>query len=181
MILEIARSFAWKTPVWIVSFTVLEWVMHRYLLHGRWIHEHVPPLAYIYRRHAIEHHGRKRNELNGHIDLAWIDYWPVTPWLVWNVARSWHGDPKGIAGLLSLTVVLATHRFLWNHWHRAIHGLETDHWTTRLPVYPAVLRNHLRHHENWRTALNVVCVFGELLAPRRPTATTATAAPTMEE
>lgn len=158
----IALSVAWKLPVWIAVATVAEWLFHRYLLHGKWIRDHVPALAFVYERHAIEHHGRKCNDLFPHIDLVWTDYLFCLPVLMFNVYRIWRGDvPGGLSGVLSMGLVLGTHWYLWNHWHRAIHGLEAGHWTTRLPVYVAVRRNHLRHHRNWRTAFSVVFVFGE--------------------
>jgi hypothetical protein len=171
-ITAIALAVAWKIPVWIAAATVAEWVIHRCLLHGKWIHDHVPSLAFVYERHAIEHHGRKHNELFPHIDLVWTDYLFCLPFLIWNIFRTWKGDTEGgLSGLLSMGLVLGTHWYLWNHWHRAIHGLETGHWTTRLPMYAAVRHNHDRHHRNWRTALNVVCIFGEILpawASRKP-------------
>lgn len=165
MLTEIAIDLTWKIPLVILIASVAEWLIHRYLLHGRWLYRHGPRwTSWIYRWHAIEHHAGGENHYRPHIDLRPWDYFPVLPFLALACWRYWGlGHLGGLTSLIAQMTVCGLHMVLWNGMHRAIHGLEPGNWATRLPWYRYVARHHEQHHRNVRTNLNIVFPFCDWL------------------
>lgn len=145
--------------VWLVFvFSFGEWLIHKYMLHGKWLWRHGPSaLRFVYQDHAIDHHGNERNERLPYIDLTAKDYWPLlVPFGVHAVLYFRHGWEGSGVSMLALVIMTVTHCLLWNGMHRAMHGLEPGNWASRLPWYEFLRRHHAGHHIDPRRNLNVV-------------------------
>lgn len=141
--------------IFIVSLA--EWIIHKYVLHGKWIYKNIPWLSFSYREHTIEHHGQEMNKVRPHIDLTLVDYLIILPFSIIAFTRYFYfGDIGGLSSLIAQLFVCATHIILWNKMHRAIHELEPNNWTTYLPWYNFIKNHHIGHHKDPRTNLNVV-------------------------
>lgn len=150
-------ALVWKVPlVWcLLSFG--EWLVHRWLLHGEWVYDHVPFAKWMFWNHHIEHHGAEFNDRRPHIDLVLVDYAWVLPFTAVATYRwIWIGDVGGLTSLIAQATCFTAHLVLWNKTHRAIHGLEPGNWATRLPWYAFIRDHHLQHHVDPRTNLNIV-------------------------
>lgn len=167
-VIALAGMLAWHSVV----FSVGEWLIHKHMLHGKWLWKNGPRgLRFVYQDHAIDHHGNERNERLPYIDLTTKDYWPLlVPFVAHLTLYLWKGyDNSGVAAL-SLVIMTLTHRSLWNGMHREIHGLTHGSWYSKLPWYPFIARHHAGHHKDPRKNLNVVfplCdyLFGTVYRP----------------
>lgn len=158
-------DLAWKIPVLLMALSLGEWLIHKYILHGRWLHQHGPRwLRFSYRQHHTEHHVHKRNQYLPHIALTWVDYWPFWLLALWHVQRYLLlGQPGGLSSLVAILIVTTGHRLLWNALHKEMHGLTTGSWVVRLPGWAFLARHHRGHHNNHTKNLNVVLPMADYL------------------
>jgi hypothetical protein len=160
MLLEFLFALAWKLPLAFIGLSLMEWAIHKYLLHGRWVYKHIPFLRFIYRWHAIEHHGQGLKQNYPHINLSLIDYW-----FAWSIAGFglWRfflfGYVEGLAGAVAVISMSLGHMFFWNALHHSIHELGKPNWITKLPWFSAFATHHLNHHKDVRTNFGVVCIW----------------------
>lgn len=119
-----------------------EYAIHRWLMHstmfGRTIH---------YEEHAVEHHGKKRMDINiaiGHGNALRV-YSPM-------IALMLLFDLWWAVGAVGLAL---TYSGLWTMLHHAHHDLEFL-WIKRIPGYGFWRRHHLKHHDQPN------CNFGAL-------------------
>lgn len=153
-------QIAWKLPLAIIALSVGEWVIHKYILHGKWIYKNVPWMAFSYRGHHIQHHGNDEMKIRPHIDLTPIDYFLMYPFIIAAGVRFFYfGHLFGLSSLIVLLLACFGHMILWNKLHRAMHGLEPNNWTTRLPFYEAFAKHHLDHHIKTTSNYGVVCIW----------------------
>lgn len=125
---------------WILSLIGLVIYAHlaEYAAHRWMMHRPIFPRSWFYREHAIEHHGRRRNDIN-------IEISPLTVALLAAPALSacaWLG-PWWLAAW-----VVGVHAYAcaWTQIHKAHHDLGAA-WVKRLPGYAYSRRAHLRHHD----------------------------------
>lgn len=157
---EFLIHLLWKLPVAFIGFSVGEWAIHKYLLHGRWVYNHIPMLRYIYEHHTIEHHAEGQNETYPHINLSLIDYWFA--WLLVTVGLTryfYFGYIDGLAGAVACIVVAISHMLLWNTLHHDIHELGKPGWITKMPGYSAFKSHHLGHHDHVNRNYGVVFIW----------------------
>lgn len=132
----------------VAALAVVEYLAHRLVMH----HE-CPSLRGAFDRHHVQHHRRRRFDIN--VDTpAWWGLLLMSPLLV---AVGWLG---GWAALVASTATVVAYAWAWTGVHRAIHGLGGD-WATHLPGYTALRRHHLDHHA--RPGRNFGTLFGPLL------------------
>ena len=157
-ITEIIIDLSWKIPLLLVLFSAGEYAVHKYILHGHWLHDHGPKwMQYSYHDHAVEHHGHGYNELRPHIDLVIKDYFLLTPFMAIACVRFFYFHQiGGLSTLISQITVCILHMILWNSMHRAIHGIEPNNLASRLPWYNFIRKHHEGHHKDVRRNLNVV-------------------------
>jgi sterol desaturase/sphingolipid hydroxylase (fatty acid hydroxylase superfamily) len=114
----------------LVEYSVHRWLMHKPLL-GR---------QYWYMNHAIEHHGRGRNDLD-------IVIWPTTTFalctpfmaIVWPLTGAW---------MIGVVIVASGfYSAVWSVLHAAYHDVGWE-WVKRLPGYITWREHHLLHHAN---------------------------------
>lgn len=113
---------------------LVEYVMHRWVMH--------PPAILgkgivWYREHAVEHHGRGRNDINMDMPLATVvlGYSPLF------VGCFWWGF---MFGLLVLAAAV-TYKCVWTALHRADHDVGCL-WVKRLPGWQTHHAHHVAHH-----------------------------------
>lgn len=158
MFTAVLLDLTWKLPLMVAVFSLGEWLIHKHMLHGKWLWKHGPrSLKFVYQDHAIDHHGNERNERLPYIDLTAKDYWPMLIPLCFHLFRwlSW-GDVGGLSHVIAIGSVTIAHRTLWNVMHREIHGLTHGSWAVDLPWYYFIREHHEGHHRDPRKNLNVV-------------------------
>jgi len=142
-----------KFSLTLAAVAITERQMHFYILHGQAFK------SWSSRWHAYEHHGLGQNKWH-HINLSPVDYFVTFPLLGFAIYRYFVlGRLEALAGIIGITLACCVHMVLWNKMHRAIHNLEPNNWTTRLPWFESVKRNHLEHHNDPATGLSVVFPF----------------------
>ena len=128
----------------IAEYAIHRWVMHSpHLGRGTWWTEH-----------AVEHHGRRRNDINIDIDALSVLF-AASPLLLFAGVLGW---PWVVAVLLACIAYAA----LWSSLHAAHHGIRGS-WTTRLGIHPIWLHHHQLHHQNPRTNFGTVFIFTDVV------------------
>ena len=158
MLTEILIDLTWKFPLVCCLISLVEYLMHKYMLHGKWLYNNGPRwLRFSYFDHAIGHHGRDLNDVLPYIDLTVKDYFALIPFMIIAFVRfTYFGHIGGLSSLIAQLLGCTVHMVLWNKMHRAIHGLEPNNWASKLPWYNFIKRHHEGHHKDPRRNLNVV-------------------------
>lgn len=133
---------------------LVEYVSHRWFMHRRSFKKG-SYLDWVYLDHHIEHHAKKRNDVN--VDMpAYVPLVMMTPWLLaLAVLQNW--------ALLAITVGgTCGYAVLWTRLHRQIHGIELN-WTRFLPWFPNWCRHHEKHHKDTRKNFGTVFYFSDHL------------------
>ena len=132
--------------VWFFVMAILEYAIHRWAMH-----KIVPWLPdWIFSEHAVEHHAKKRNDIN--IDLPLHNHIIVgSPLLLWAFSIS---DECFVA----LMCIFMFHSYTWTKIHRGIHGLETN-WIMKTNFYKLAKHHHELHHNRPSKNFGVVFLF----------------------
>lgn len=125
----------------LVEYSVHRWLMHKPGLGRR----------YWYVNHAIEHHGRGRNDLD-------IVVWPTTVFALCVPFLACMWPLVGWSIIATVGVASAIYSFVWSVLHAAYHDVGWD-WVKRLPGYVTWRDHHLRHHENPATNFGTIFIF----------------------
>lgn len=142
--------------VWAIAILCLvlyaplaEYAAHRWLMHypglgrGSW-----------WREHAVEHHGKSRNDVN--IDLNALSVVAsVSPLLVFAIFLGW----AWVAFVLLACIGYAA---LWSSLHEAYHGV-SENWVTKFRFYDIWLNHHLKHHKQPTRNFGTVFIFTDRL------------------
>jgi hypothetical protein len=158
MLTDVLIDLTWKIPLVILFISFAEYMVHKHILHGKWLYKHGPSwIKFSYHDHDIEHHGMGINKVLPHIDLTAKDYFPILPFVIIAAVRYfYYGHLGGLSSLIAMSSMCLVHLLLWNHMHRAIHGVSPNNWASKLPWYNFIKRHHDGHHKDRRRNLNVV-------------------------
>ena len=137
--------FEWLV-VWFFIMAVIEYAIHRWTMHKhrRWLP------SQIFSEHAVEHHGKQRNDIN--IDLPLYNHLIVgSPLLLGAYCIS-------DLCLVALLCIFIFHSYTWTKVHRAIHGLEIN-WIMKTKYYKMAKIHHELHHDRPSKNFGVVFLF----------------------
>jgi sterol desaturase/sphingolipid hydroxylase (fatty acid hydroxylase superfamily) len=145
------QSMVWAIAIFcLVLYTPLaEYAAHRWLMHypglgrGSW-----------WREHAIEHHGKSRNDVNIDINALSVAA-SVTPLLVFAIFLGW----AWVAFVLFASIAYAA---LWSSLHEAYHGV-SENWVTKFRYYDFWRNHHLKHHQRPTRNFGTVFIFTDWL------------------
>lgn len=149
--IDFAVGFMWKLALIGFIMAHAEYWIHRLFMHGsRW------PFASHYRTHHIEHHAQGQNDRSPHIDIMLVAYFLTSgPFYLIQAYRIFALDQTYVwQGVAALTLVMVSHRQLWNGMHANIHDVRVN-WTRHLPWYSWFCKNHLDHHNHVRYNFSV--------------------------
>jgi sterol desaturase/sphingolipid hydroxylase (fatty acid hydroxylase superfamily) len=145
------QSMVWAIAILcLVLYTPLaEYAAHRWLMHypgmgrGSW-----------WREHAIEHHGKSRNDVN--IDINALSVVAATsPMFVFAIFLGW----AWVAFVLAACIGYAA---LWSSLHESYHGV-SENWVTKFRFYDIWLKHHLKHHQQPTRNFGTVFIFTDWL------------------
>jgi sterol desaturase/sphingolipid hydroxylase (fatty acid hydroxylase superfamily) len=162
----------------IVYASVLEWLLHRYVMH-----KPLGKFDYPFRAHAIIHHGKFKADKTytlvthpddgGTIPMAWWNG-PVLIFIgtIPTIFPSYIlGETFSGIWLLSMIPVLAVSLYYgtYEYIHWCMHS-PRDRFVERLGIYKSLNAHHLLHHRYPRKNFNVVLpivdfLFGTLVTP----------------
>ena len=130
-----------------------------YFIHRDWMHkpffDRLSKFGWVYTHHAVEHHGKNRNDIN--IDLpVKLHFMLGSPVLLIFFLIG------GFQAILALSLIFLFHSYAWTKIHRAIHELE-DNWVGRLPFFWFFKDHHLKHHEIPNKNYAVVFIFTDYI------------------
>jgi sterol desaturase/sphingolipid hydroxylase (fatty acid hydroxylase superfamily) len=145
------QSMVWAIAIFcLVLYTPLaEYAAHRWLMHypglgrGSW-----------WREHAIEHHGKGRNDVNIDINALSVAA-SVTPLLVFAIFLGW----AWVAFVLFASIAYSA---LWSSLHEAYHGV-SENWVTKFRFYDIWRNHHLKHHQRPTRNFGTVFIFTDWL------------------
>lgn len=145
------QSMVWSIGILcLLLYTPLaEYAAHRWLMHypglgkGSW-----------WREHAIEHHGKGRNDVNIDINALSVSA-SVIPLLIFAFFLGW----AWVAFVLVASICYAA---LWSSLHESYHGI-SENWVTKLPFYSVWRKHHLLHHEQPKRNFGTVFIFTDRL------------------
>ena len=150
------QTFEVQSMVWAIAILCLvlytplaEYAAHRWLMHypgmgrGSW-----------WREHAIEHHGKSRNDVN--IDINALSVVAATsPMFVFAIFLGW-------AWVAFVLVACIGYAALWSSLHEAYHGV-SENWVTKFRFYDIWLKHHLKHHQHPTRNFGTVFIFTDRL------------------
>src|SRR3954464_2970089 len=120
----------------LLLMAVIEYALHRHTMHRPTI----KLLDGTFRRPAILHHLRRRNDINIDLDAP-TSVLVASPFVV----VAWLLGFPGFA--LTFLAVAVAHGVIWTRLHRCFHGVGAP-YMARLPGYGMLLDHHLAHHKN---------------------------------
>ena len=150
------QMFEGQSMVWAIAILCLilyaplaEYAAHRWVMHfpgmgrGSW-----------WREHAIEHHGKGRNDLN--VDITALSVVAATsPLLVFAIFLGW-------AWVSCVLFACIGYSWLWSSLHEAHHGI-SENWVTKFRFYNIWLKHHLLHHRQPTRNFGTVFIFTDRL------------------
>ena len=110
--------------------------------------------AWIFTEHAVEHHGKKRNDIN--IDLLPHNHIILGSPLIFGAYMI------SYSCLAALLCIFAFHSYTWTKVHRGIHGLEKN-WLMKTKYYKKAKQHHELHHDRPGKNFGVVFLFTDRL------------------
>lgn len=136
---------------WFLYATMLEYVVHRWVMHRPW-----RVLSSPFRTHTLFHHRVfreddtyhvQRNEDRDHIRL--LKWWQAGLWLGAHVPVVWGlqwatGWPVFYSGMLGLAVYCV----LYEYFHWCMHS-PADRWIERMRLFRVLDAHHRLHHQLW--------------------------------
>ena len=144
-------AFHWLIPLAcvLVYGALVEYVGHRWLMHRPLLGR-----VYWYLDHAIEHHGKGRNDIN--ISISPITALVVTsPVLCIALFCGWQA-------IIVIPVASLAYAALWTCLHASYHDVGCQ-WIKGLPGYGRWRTHHLLHHTNPATNFGTVFIFTDRL------------------
>jgi sterol desaturase/sphingolipid hydroxylase (fatty acid hydroxylase superfamily) len=126
-----------------------EYAAHRWVMHvpgmgkGSW-----------WREHAIEHHGKSRNDVNVDINALSV-VGATSPMFVFAIFLGW---PWVVFVLVACVLYAA----LWSSLHETYHGV-SENWVTKFPFYDIWLKHHLLHHQQPTRNFGTVFIYTDML------------------
>jgi hypothetical protein len=150
--------------VGVVAMSFVEWAVHRWLMHLRWlpgwVYRALPILSKVQKDHAIEHHHKYFKVFNHEPDPVGKDYnlrlkyWvsvvlSVPLWLSLGLFWTWEAAAACLA-------VILLHHAAWNLIHSEMHNPRPRRWLQSLSLYRYLARHHWMHHRYPGKCYNVV-------------------------
>jgi len=143
-----ARVFV-QASIIFAYFSLLEYIVHRFAMHrpmfGRF---------WWWRDHAVEHHGRGRNDIN-------VDLNPLTVCILASPLLVLCVFFKASFALMLLGSAIA-YALAWTVLHRAHHDLGCK-WLFKWSFYRWLRQYHHAHHHNPTTNFGLIFPFTDLL------------------
>ena len=131
----------------ILLFSIVEYIVHRWFMHG-----HKSPVTQLRLEHQFMHHDSERNDMN--IDMKpWRQLKLTTP--VW-IPLTYFFPALGVF----FVAIVCFHAYLWTKVHRAHHDLE-DSWVTKTSLYKRLRRHHLKHQEDDTKNFGVIWIWND--------------------
>jgi len=162
-------------------FSLVEWMVHRHLMHRRPLPAWCYRLAYFratYENHAVLHHRRyyaiydhepdpAGRELNLRFTLSdlLLTNLGFAPLYALAAAWSW-------SAALGIAAMLLSYMFLWNALHTEMH-IPSNRWPFRNGAFRTLNRRHFLHHRHPSQNLNVVFPIWDRLLGTEAAATAA--------
>jgi sterol desaturase/sphingolipid hydroxylase (fatty acid hydroxylase superfamily) len=145
------QSMIWAIAILgLLLYTPLaEYAAHRWVMHypglgrGAW-----------WRDHAIEHHGKSRNDINVDIDASSVVA-ATSPCLVFGIFLGW-------AWVTFLLVACIAYAYVWSSLHEAYHGV-SENWVTKFRYYDMWRKHHMFHHQRPTRNFGTVFIFTDML------------------
>lgn len=123
-----------------------EYVGHRFVQHRGIV---VGKKSRIFQRHAVEHHAKRRHDIN-------IAVGPLTAIAV--------ASPMFLVASWWVVIGCAlVYDRIWTSLHSAHHDLPGYEWVRRIPGYRLFRRHHLAHHTKANTNYGAVFIFTDYL------------------
>lgn len=145
--------FTWLV-ISILLMSIAEYWIHRSLMHKPRLGK-TGPLKSVYQDHAVEHHGKHRNDLN--IDMPLYNHLTIgSPALILFYLLG------GYIAVTCLLSVFVFHSYTWTKLHRAIHSLE-DNWMGRSWFFKYFYNHHVGHHDRPNKNYGVVFIFTDYI------------------
>jgi sterol desaturase/sphingolipid hydroxylase (fatty acid hydroxylase superfamily) len=141
------QSMIWAIAILcLVLYTPLaEYAAHRWVMHYPGMGRHS-----WWREHAIEHHGKGRNDVN--VDINALSVVAATsPMFVFAIFLGW----AWVAFVLFACIGYAA---LWSSLHESYHGV-SENWVTKFRFYDVWLKHHLKHHQQPTRNFGTVFIF----------------------
>ena len=129
--------------------SLAEYYLHRYVMHRpiRWLYD-------WYAEHYIEHHGRKRNDVNINLGFM-LTFLLSSPLLVgW-----WWLDSQWVIVVGALSFAYAE---TWTALHRCHHDLGCR-WLKSVPGYAIWREHHEGHHQHFGRNFGTVFIWTDRL------------------
>jgi sterol desaturase/sphingolipid hydroxylase (fatty acid hydroxylase superfamily) len=145
------QSMIWAIAILgLLLYTPLaEYAAHRWVMHypglgrGTW-----------WRDHAIEHHGKSRNDINVNIDASSVVA-ATSPCLVFGIFLGW-------AWVTFLLIACIAYAYVWSSLHEAYHGI-SENWVTKFRYYDMWRKHHMFHHQRPTRNFGTVFIFTDRL------------------
>ena len=128
-----------------------EYVVHRYFMHRKTLGG---MFSWIYIDHALEHHGKKRNDIN--IEMPFMTVFVIS--LPLNIFVLFFGIKY------SLIVILLSFLYsvVWTNLHKAHHNMGYN-FIPKIPFYGLWKNYHLTHHNYPNKNYGTVFIYSDLL------------------
>lgn len=153
-------TFAFWISAALLAISLGEYVVHRWVMHGRWLAHRTDWGMSEFERHAVLHHGRFYRSFEGDSDMA-ARHLSIA--ITWQESLTWFSPiwltSWLLAGLtvgLTVAAIAALYGPLWTIIHREMHE-PAGKWWARLFLYRIWRENHRLHHE--RVGSNFGTVF----------------------
>ena len=132
---------------WLVAcLMVIQLAEHQ--LHLRVMHKKTWFVS-AWHRHVVEHHGKKRTDINVDMPFSIPQMAAVPVYIVLAIFGQWL-----VMGIVF--ALLLFYSYVWTKLHRAMHGLE-DNWLGRSRGFGYWCDHHLAHHNH--PSKNLATVF----------------------
>ena len=129
---------------------LIEYVLHRWVMHKPYLGR-----LWYYTEHAVEHHGKGRNDIN--VSLS-----PITVSLIASPVMLLYF----IYGYGVFVVVVALsflYAGLWTVLHNSFHDVKYTWVHKCFPFYSTLEKHHILHHKNPNTNFGTIFFFSDYL------------------
>jgi sterol desaturase/sphingolipid hydroxylase (fatty acid hydroxylase superfamily) len=128
---------------------IAEYVAHRWFMHMP-----IPTRTKVYENHAVEHHGKGRNDINISMDPIAVAILGSPVFLPILIVGWWWG--------IFTVIMLVLYQQSWTKLHHAHHNLKYR-WVKRIPGYYLMRCHHLLHHDHPNKNFGAVFIFSDYL------------------
>ncbi len=138
----------------LILATVLYAATAEYIAHRWFMHQPIPSRTVTYTDHSVEHHGKRRVDIN--ISMNQYAVFIIgSPMFLGYFCYGW-------VWILGVALGMILYCMTWTNVHKAHHDLKNK-WLNKFPPYRLMRRHHLIHHEHPNKNFGAVFIFSDLL------------------